>query len=183
MNGNALHYEPTVLDIIERRADLTPNRVAILEWDQGKTYTYNQLNQKASNLSKFLKDPGAKEGDRISIMGKNNILHVDLFFSCSKLGTIFTPINFRLGREELSYILEDSKPSIILCEDEFIKLVEPFSRKSKVIPFDEAESIMDDIKAGDEDLVPPRTTLRSPTPYFTHREQQENPRAPSSPTA
>ncbi len=166
MNGNALHYEPTVLDIIGRRADLTPNRIAILEWDQRKTYTYNQLNQRASKLSKLLKDLGAKEGDRISIMGKNNILHVDLFFSCSKLGTIFTPINFRLGREELSYILEDSKPSIILCEDDFIKLVEPLSRKSKVIPFDEAESIMDDTKTGDEDLVPPRTTLKSPHTIF-----------------
>ncbi len=121
--------EACIADIVEKRAALTPDRVAITFWEDGSSITYKELEEKSGALSQLLLNENLKKGDRVSILGRNSLLHIYLFFACSKTGLIFTPINHRLSPKEIKEILEDAKPKIVLIEEGFEEGVENYDIK------------------------------------------------------
>jgi fatty-acyl-CoA synthase len=107
-------------DLLSKRAELSPNRVALVELKSGRQFTYNELNQRANRLANFMSQRfGVKKGDRVSILAKNSIIYIDLFYGLAKIGAIFAPFNWRLTANELAYIINDLEPKVVLCEPEF----------------------------------------------------------------
>ena len=73
-----------------KRAELTPDRVALVELETGERYTYLVLNQRTNRLANFMRDTlGIEKGDRVTILAKNSIVYIDLFYGLPKLGAIF----------------------------------------------------------------------------------------------
>lgn len=97
---------------LEHRARLTPEAEAIVDAESGKTWTYNELNQRSAALASWLSEQGIHKGDRVALLAPNHISYFDLLFACAKLSAIFVPINWRLSAEEIQYILEDSTPKL-----------------------------------------------------------------------
>jgi fatty-acyl-CoA synthase len=62
---------------------------------------------------------GVSKGDRVSIIAKNSIVYIDLFYGLPKIGAIFAPFNWRLTGRELSYMVNDLEPKVLICEHEF----------------------------------------------------------------
>jgi len=107
-------------DLLSKRAELTPNRIALIELDTGKRFTYAELNSRANRLANFLHDKlGVSKGDRVSILAKNSIAYVDLFYGLPKIGAILSPFNWRLTPRELSYMVNDLEPKVLICEPEY----------------------------------------------------------------
>jgi fatty-acyl-CoA synthase len=107
-------------DLLSKRADLTPDRIALVELESNQGYTYAELNRRANRLANFMKDRlGVQKGDRVSILAKNSVIYIDLFYGLPKIGAIFAPFNWRLTSQELIYIIHDLEPKVILCEPEF----------------------------------------------------------------
>ena len=68
-------------DLLSKRAELTPERIALVELETGERYTYAQLNERASRLANFMRDElGVQLGDRVSILAKNSVVYIDLIF-------------------------------------------------------------------------------------------------------
>jgi fatty-acyl-CoA synthase len=101
------------LDWIEKRSQLTPDRVAVVDGETNQRWSYQELNQRAHILACFLEKQGVQKGDRVAIICPNHISYFDFLFSCMKLGAIFVPLNWRLSAHEIEVILADCSPKII----------------------------------------------------------------------
>jgi fatty-acyl-CoA synthase len=90
----------------QRRARMTPNRVALTDGD--RSTTYRELADRASALSNAFRDMGVQRGDRVAYLGPNDSKYFDVMFAVTALGAIMVPVNTRLAAPELAYVLEDS---------------------------------------------------------------------------
>lgn len=110
-------------DYLARRQLYTPDRLAIV--DAGKNpewrLTYRQMNDRANELANWLRrEAGIVKGDRVAILARDGVEHLDCFFACDKLGAIHTALNWRLHWRELLAILERTRPKVLVYSDDFI---------------------------------------------------------------
>lgn len=110
--------------ILRRRAELTPDREALLETGTGRRYTFAELERRAAQTARWLTTVGVRPGDRVAVLANNGVLFVDLLFACLKLGAIFNPLNWRLAPPELAYIVQDSRPTVLIAGPPYSDLAE-----------------------------------------------------------
>ncbi len=122
-------FFPNVSHILSERARISGKKLALLDWNDGRWYRFWELEERALKAAAFLKHLGFKKGDRFSILSRNRLLYIDLFFACAKIGAIFTPINWRLAPPEVEYIVSDAEPSLIVFEEEFKGLIKGVKAK------------------------------------------------------
>ena len=112
-------------DLMSKRADLTPDRIALVELETGRRFTYAELNARANRLANFMQEKlGVGNGDRVSILAKNSITYIDLFYGLPKIGAIFAPFNWRLTANELTFMIKDLEPKVLICEPDFVPTLE-----------------------------------------------------------
>lgn len=109
-------------DYLARRELYSPDKLALV--DKGKTpelrLTYCQMNERANRLAGWLKDQaGAGYRDRVAILARDGVEHLDLFFACGKLGAIHTALNWRLHPQELAAIVEQTTPTALIFSGDF----------------------------------------------------------------
>jgi len=124
-------------DILSSRARLTPQREALLELATAMRYSYATLNERANRTAHWLRDYGVGLGDRVSILAHNSVVYVDLLFACAKIGAIFAPLNWRLAATELSYIVNDCRPTFLLFGPDFeatVAAMRPEMSVAHVVP-------------------------------------------------
>jgi fatty-acyl-CoA synthase len=113
-------------DYLGRRAIYSPDKVAIIDMGQEPALrlTYAQLNERANRLAHWLRhEAGVAPGDRVAILARDGVVHLDCFFSCSKLGIMHTALNWRLHWRELAAILTNTRPKVLLFSDDFREVV------------------------------------------------------------
>ena len=108
-------------DYLARRELYSPDRLAVI--DTGKTpewrLTYRQLNERANRLANWLRDEaGVGKGDRVAILARDGVEHLDAFFACGKLGAIHTALNWRLHPHELAGIMARTTPKVLIFSDD-----------------------------------------------------------------
>ncbi len=107
-------------DLLTKRAHLTPDREALLFTETGERFTYADLNQRSNRAVHFLQEKcGVQEGDRVSILAYNSVPFIDLFYGLGKIGAIFAPLNWRLVANELTYIVNNCSPKVLICSSDF----------------------------------------------------------------
>jgi fatty-acyl-CoA synthase len=126
-----------------RRAACSPNKLAVIDAATGATFSYDQLNERATRLANFLRErAGVRSGDRIAVLAMNRTEILEAFFAAAKLTAILVPLNHRLAQPELQYILEDCEPKVLLYENDFAPVAARLRNQLKInhsIPFDERE--------------------------------------------
>jgi fatty-acyl-CoA synthase len=107
-------------DLIARRAELRPDAIA-LEQD-GRLFTYAELNHRAAQAATLLASHGVGEGDRVALFARNRTEFFELLFACAKLGAILVPLNWRMPLPELAPLFADAEPALIVtgAEDQAI---------------------------------------------------------------
>ncbi|MBP6803012.1 MAG: long-chain fatty acid--CoA ligase [Chloroflexi bacterium] len=116
-------------DYLGRRAIYSPDKLAIV--DTGKTpelrLTYAEMNARANRLAHWLRDVvGVGYGDRVAILARDGVEHLDAFFACAKLGAIHTALNWRLHWRETAAILADTTPKLLIFSADFATAVTEF---------------------------------------------------------
>ncbi|MGD2156536.1 MAG: long-chain fatty acid--CoA ligase [Anaerolineales bacterium] len=115
-------------DLLGKRAYLTPHRIALIELETGRRFTYAELNARANKLANFMRGKlGVQKGDRVCVIAKNSVAYIDLIYGLPKIGAIFAPFNWRLTARELSYMANDLEPKALICEPEFVGTLEGMS--------------------------------------------------------
>jgi len=109
-------------DYLARREVYSPDRLAIV--DAGKEpelrLTYRQMNERANRFANWLRgEAGIEKGDRVAILARDGVEHLDCFFACSKIGAIHTALNWRLHWRELEQIVENTTPSVLIYSNDF----------------------------------------------------------------
>ncbi|MFP5261717.1 MAG: acyl-CoA synthetase [Blastocatellia bacterium] len=109
-----------VRDWMARRAVFSPGKAAVIDAATGSTFSYRELNERATRLANFLRErAGVRGGDRVAVLSMNRTEILEAFFAAAKLTAILVPLNYRLAPPELQYILEDCEPKVLLYEDDF----------------------------------------------------------------
>ena len=100
-------------DWLCKRAELSPNQLALIDELSGRRLTYLEMQQRAETLASFLyHELGVREGDRLAMMARNRLEHLDILFAAQKLSAIFVPLNVRLSVPEIESILTDCQPKM-----------------------------------------------------------------------
>ncbi|MDX1662514.1 MAG: long-chain fatty acid--CoA ligase [Candidatus Promineifilaceae bacterium] len=111
------------VNLLSRRALLTPEREALYEVATGRRFTYRELSARANRAAHFLRDRcGVQMGDRVSLLAHNGVEYLDLLYGVATIGAVFAPLNWRLAGPELIYIVDDCAPKVLLVGAEFVSL-------------------------------------------------------------
>ncbi|MGQ9733859.1 MAG: acyl-CoA synthetase [Candidatus Bipolaricaulia bacterium] len=114
-------------DYLGRREIYSPERLAII--DAGKSpelrLTYREWNRRVNRLANWLKgEARVAKGDRVAILARDGLEHLDSFYACGKLGAIHVPFNWRLHWRELLALIENTTPKVLFFSDDFKAKVE-----------------------------------------------------------
>jgi acyl-CoA synthetase (AMP-forming)/AMP-acid ligase II len=118
----------TVSDFLDRAETVYPDREAVVDEPSppggglGRT-TYATLARQARSLAVALDDLGLDAGERVAIMSPNAARLLVSLYGVPAFGRVLVPINFRLNRDEVAYILEHSGASALLVDPEYDELL------------------------------------------------------------
>ncbi len=117
-------------DYLARRALYTPDKVGFVDFGKAPALrlTYAQANARANRLAHFLRQQGVGYRDRVAILARDGMEHLDLFFACSKLGAIHVPFNWRLHPRENANLMRLVTPRGLFFSGEFVSQVAEMRR-------------------------------------------------------
>ncbi|KZO98406.1 acetyl-CoA synthetase-like protein [Calocera viscosa TUFC12733] len=113
------------INFLLRAALIYPKKVALAHLDvpYPVSYTYDVWTQRVQNLAYALMEAGIKPGDRVAVIAPNCPMIADAHHGIMAARAIITPLNYRLTKGEIQYILEHSGAKLILCDHEFTHLL------------------------------------------------------------
>ncbi|HQP34830.1 MAG TPA: o-succinylbenzoate--CoA ligase [Polyangiaceae bacterium] len=97
---------------VRKNARIYPQKIATKSGN--RSFTYAQLAERTNRLANGLRALGLRKGDRVALLMLNGTEYVEAVFACSAAGFIAVPLNWRLGQEEISFILSDCAPKVLL---------------------------------------------------------------------
>ncbi|WP_052890249.1 acyl-CoA synthetase [Thermogemmatispora carboxidivorans] len=104
---------------LERRAQLTPEKIGLIDVESGARLSYRALNERARALAALLsEDYGVGPGERVAVLAHNAPEYLDALFAVALLGAILVPLNWRLTIHELLTIVRDCEPCLLLHDEE-----------------------------------------------------------------
>jgi len=108
---------------LAKRAALNPRLEALVDVATGRRFTYAELNSQANRMAHALTGLGVRKGDRVATLLMNGLEFVETFFGGAKIGTVLTPLNWRLVADELAFMLTDSGAETLVFGREFRTVV------------------------------------------------------------
>src|SRR5215831_14360660 len=97
---------------IERRARAAPGGVALIAGD--RSVTYSEVADRGRRLANGLRTLGVARGDRVAWLGPNHPAFLESLFAAGQLGAVLAPVNHRLDEAEISWVLGDIKPRVLI---------------------------------------------------------------------
>jgi len=97
---------------VQRNAEIYPDKVALKSG--ARCVNYRQLSERVGRLVHGLRARGLEQGDRVALYMLNGPEYVEAVFALSAAGMIAVPLNWRLGLPELTFILRDCAPRLLL---------------------------------------------------------------------
>jgi len=108
----------TIGELFEQTVSKYKNKEAIVDKTRGVRSTFEEWNIEVNQLAHAMLASGVRKGDRVSTLLFNCFELGTAYFAAAKIGAIINPINFRLKPDEISYILMDAAPKIVIYEKE-----------------------------------------------------------------
>jgi fatty-acyl-CoA synthase len=111
----------TVDDVVHRSAARFPDRLALAFED--RSWTYRELDEAISRVAGRLLATGCGKGDRVAAFGRNSDGYLLLYLGCARAGLVHVPINYNLTRDELAYLVTQSRSTLLAYDPAFADLV------------------------------------------------------------
>src|SRR6202049_4675688 len=68
-------------------------------------YTWEVFDQRTDALARGLASLGVQRGDRVAALMLNCHRYLELYYACARMGAAIVPLNIRLARPEIVFIL------------------------------------------------------------------------------
>ncbi len=108
----AAQFLPLLNSYIEKWGRETPDQVALLQHEDGKSITYRQFVSLVDYFALALLDMGVRKGDRVATMLVLVPEHVILMYACFKIGAICATLDVRLKEQEVVRDLNKVDPKV-----------------------------------------------------------------------
>ena len=148
---------PNNTDILLSALDRDPKSIAIIDGE--KSFTYDELFIKATQIGEKFKSIGLRKGNRIITLLQNNWQFCVLYWACQLCGVIIVPLNWRTSSSDLDYFIQDAEVKFIVFQSISAEAVKSssFERDIFKISIDESPDIQlkfDDLINMGEIMVP-----------------------------
>ncbi len=105
---------------VKWHAACTPDRVSLVFGPE--RISYSDFYDRILRMAAFLKRKGIGADDVVAAFMKNSAAFLEIAFATSHLGAVFLPVNYRLARDEVEYILGDAGARLLFADDEYADL-------------------------------------------------------------
>jgi len=107
-------------NLLDRGATVNPKGLIRTKLTPPNGYheqTWSEHQKVTKNLAKALSDWGLKIGDRISTLMWNNSRHMALYHAIPCMGCVINPLNVRLHKDEMGWIIQNAKSKIVFVDE------------------------------------------------------------------
>ncbi|PEW92503.1 hypothetical protein CN447_09975 [Bacillus thuringiensis] len=113
-NATNVEYsrEQTAVSLFENQVEKTAGNIA-LKFDDNKM-TYAELNERANQLARTLRDLGVAPNDLVALVTERSMEMIVGILAIIKAGGAYVPINPEYPDNRIQYMLEDSSPKVVL---------------------------------------------------------------------
>ncbi len=118
-NQTAIDFDDSqgVTLLLEAQAKRNPTKIAIALNDEAITYTV--LNEKINQLAHYLIRMGVKSNMLVAVCLERSFNLVITLLAIMKAGGAYIPLDPSYPKDRLYYMLEDSRPKIIITQNKF----------------------------------------------------------------
>ncbi len=118
------------LDWLKKWNTYSPDKIVIKDGDTNREFNCRDFYRQSLQTALYLKDKfQISSEDRVAVLSINELEYLFLFFALQRLGAILVPINFRLTEREITHIVTDSAPKLLLFQKEFSEICENIKNK------------------------------------------------------
>ena len=133
-----MHVPLTTLDFLHRAETVYGARDAVVDEPNPPggsigTITYAELGRRARSIAIKFDELGLDAGERVAILSPNSGRFLTALFGIPAHGRVLVPINFRLNRDEIAYIIEHSGASAFLVDPEYDELTRDIAVQHRVV--------------------------------------------------
>jgi acyl-CoA synthetase (AMP-forming)/AMP-acid ligase II len=128
----------TLNDFLERAALVHGDRIGVHDEPDPPggglgDLTYRRMAELARAQAAALDDMGVGRGERVAIVSQNAARLLVSFWGVAGWGRICVPINFRLSRDEVAYIVEHCGASVLLVDPELDGPLADVTAKRRIV--------------------------------------------------
>ena len=113
----------TVSDFLDRATTVYGDRLGVVDepdqpapsWGE---LTYSEMGRRARRIAARLDELGVDFGERVAMVSHNSARLLTAFWGVSGYGRVLVPVNFRLSRDEVAYIVEHSGAKALFVDPE-----------------------------------------------------------------
>ena len=90
---------------------------ALFYVEDGRRFTFKNLNHEIDMIAKSLISIGIKKGDHIALISCNSPEWLITFLAIAKIGAVCVCINYQSTEDEIDYMLRKSKSTILVVSE------------------------------------------------------------------
>ncbi|WP_161958586.1 class I adenylate-forming enzyme family protein [Ornithinimicrobium cavernae] len=105
-------HRQRISDYVVRHAEASPDRTALISHDWN--LTYRELRDEVDRHARALLAAGVQRGDRVALMATPGPVFVISFLATASIGAVWQGLNPRYSSRELSFVIGDSAPRVVL---------------------------------------------------------------------
>src|SRR3954451_15234106 len=110
---------------VARQGRLRPDAPALADGERVHASWATFAARTAAAATGLRDDFGLSPGDRVAIVMRNRPEYLEALFAIWHAGLVAVPVNARLHRDEIAYILEDSETAVVVTDPDHAVDVEP----------------------------------------------------------
>ncbi|RZB19953.1 amino acid adenylation domain-containing protein [Streptomyces sp. F001] len=129
--------EGTAPTLFEARVAETPDAAAVLSADGSTVYSYGELNARANRLARLLVERGVGPEQLVALALPRSPELVVAVLAVIKAGAAYLPVDVGYPVERIRFMLEDSRPSVVLVDSASAGLLPEPTGECAVISVDD----------------------------------------------
>ena len=105
--------------------------------DNRENISYSKFKKEVDRQAELLVSLGVKAGDRVSFLTTKSPLQAYLFFAIWRINAIAVPVSESMGDEEVSFIINDADPAIVILQDNLVERSQVIATDRQTLSFSE----------------------------------------------
>ncbi|WP_096202554.1 class I adenylate-forming enzyme family protein [Bacillus sp. FJAT-45350] len=128
-----------ISNLLSRNGRKFSDSIAIVEGETSKTY--RQLDDEVNRFASSLRNLGVVRGNKVMLFLPNTSEFIISYLATLRLGAIAVPVNARLTAKELTYIIEHSDATAVICHQALFEGVKDLPKSIDLIWIKTGEKI------------------------------------------
>ncbi|MCI0420449.1 MAG: condensation domain-containing protein [Acidobacteria bacterium] len=123
-NGAKTDYRPNFLDksihqLFESQVERAPNAIAVMY--EGNQLTYQELNRRANQLARYLRELGVGPEALVGVCVERSLEMIVGVLGVLKAGGAYVPLDPAYPEERLAFMLKDAQAPVLLTQERLVE--------------------------------------------------------------